>query len=320
MIHYLVREAHAHTMRGFLKHWAPDLSAQLEVLPYERLFRSRSVPPGVHIFSDIERLRPSERRLAAELADRIVAAGSRILNHPAEALTRHALHEALHAAGVNRFRSHRSLDPRRMRFPVFLRTEREHDGPLTGLLHGPGELAAALLRLARHPLALRAGLLAVEYEETRDDAGLYRKYSVQRIGDRFLPRHVLVSRHWMLKVADLVDRDTVADEVRYLEDVPEMPQIREVFALARIDYGRIDYARKDGRLVIWEINTNPGYAPRRAKLHAARVPLQAAAVAPVVEAFRALDRTCTATTPIRGFGARDGARVVRAYLAQRLLG
>lgn len=320
MIHYLVRESHAHTMRGFLKHWASELRAHVEVLPYERVFGSRALPAGVHVFADIERLRPSEKRLAADLADRVVAAGSRVLNHPRDVLTRRALHEALHTVGVNPFRSHRRLDPRRMRFPVFLRTEREHDGALSGLLHDPRELAAALLRLAKHPLALRAGLLAVEFEETRDAAGLYRKYSVQRIGDRFLPRHVLVSRHWMLKVADLVDRDTVADEIRYLDEVPEMAQIREIFALARIEYGRIDYARKDGRIVVWEINTNPGYAPRRAKLHADRVALQAGAVASVIDAFRALDQSCTATTPIRGFGARDRAQVLRAQLAQRFLG
>jgi hypothetical protein len=175
LIHYLVRERHAHTMRGFLKHWAPALRAHVAVLPYEEVFRSTELPPGVHVFSDIERLLPSERRLAAELADRVAAAGSRVLNHPRDVLTRHALHCALADAGINPFRSHRRIDPRRLRWPVFLRTEREHDGALTGLLHGPRDLAAALLGLARRPLALRAGLLAVEFEDTRDAAGLSRK-------------------------------------------------------------------------------------------------------------------------------------------------
>ena len=30
-----------------------------------------------------------------------------------------------------------------------------------------------------------------------------------------------------------------------------------LFDLARIDYGRIDYSVVDGRIQVWEINTNP---------------------------------------------------------------
>jgi hypothetical protein len=307
-------------MRGFLKHWVPQLRAHVEVLPYENVFRRRELPPGVHVFSDIERLRRSECRLAADLADRVVAAGSRVLNHPRDVLTRYALHATLYDAGINRFRSHRSLDPRRMRWPVFLRTEREHDGALTGLLHGPREFAAALLRLATNPLALRAGLLAVEFEDTRDAAGLYRKYSVLRIGEHFLPRHILVSRHWMLKVADVVDANTLRDEDAYFCDVPEMEQIREIFALARIEYGRIDYTRHEGRLVVWEINTNPGHTPRRAKLHPARIPSQERSVARVAQALVALDHGTQASTPIVAFGRADRARVWEARVAARLLG
>lgn len=320
MIHYLVREQHAHTMRGFLKHWVPELRAHVEVLPYEDVFRRRELPPGVHVFSDIERLRPSERRLAADLADRIDAAGSRVLNHPRDVLTRHALHAALYEAGINRFRSHRRIDPRRMRWPIFLRTEREHDGALTDLLHGPRDLAAALLRLAANPLALRAGLLAVEFEDTRDAAGLYRKYSVLRIGERFIPRHILVSRHWMLKVADVVDANTLRDEEAYFCDVPEMQQIREIFALAHIDYGRIDYVRHAGRLVVWEINTNPGHTPRRAKLHPDRIASQEREIARVALALVALDGETQASAPIVAFGRADRARVWEARVAARLLG
>lgn len=320
MIHYLVRERHAHTLRGFLKHWAPALRAHVTVLPYEDVFRSAELPPGVHVFSDLERLRPSERELASELADRIAAAGSRVLNHPRDVLTRHPLLCALHAAGVNRFRSHRRIDPRRLRWPVFLRTEHEHDGALTPLLHGPRDLGGALLRLARRPLALRAGLLAVEFEDTRDAAGLYRKYSVLRVGDAFVPRHILVSRDWMLKVADVVDAATLDAEEAYFREVPEMHALRQIFALARVDYGRIDYTLHEGRLVVWEINTNPGLTPRRARLHPLRIASQERAVAPVVEAFLALDRSVAAIEPIPAFAPTDRARLLQARIAGRLLG
>ena len=320
MIHYLVRDRHAHTMRGFLKHWAPALRAHVTVLPYEEVFRSAELPPGVHVFADLERLRPSERRFASELADRIAAAGARVLNHPRDGLTRHPLLCALHAAGINRFRSHRRIDPRRLRWPIFLRTEHEHDGALTPLLHGPRDLARALFRLARRPLALRAGLLAVEFEDTRDAAGLFRKYSVLRIGDTFLPRHILVSRDWMLKVADIVDASTLAAEEEFFRSVPEMDTLRKIFALAHVDYGRIDYTLHEGRLVVWEINTNPGHTPRRVRLHPLRIASQQRAVAPLIEAFLALERSATGTAAIPAFGPLDRVRTLRARLAGRLSG
>lgn len=320
MIHYHVRERHAHTMRGFLKHWAPSLRAHVAVLPYEATFGRRTLPPGTHVFSDVERLRPSEIRLATALADRVARAGSRVLNHPRDVLTRHALLDALYAAGINRFRSHRRLDPDRIRYPVFLRSEREHDGPLTPLLHGPREVRRARRRLALRPLALRGGLLAVEFEDMRDAAGVYRKYSVLRVGDAWLGRHILVSRDWMLKVADVVDADTLRAEEAYLEAVPHLDVVKRCFAIARIEYGRIDYAVCGDRLAVWEINTNPGHMPQRAKLHPERIPFQERALPPLVEAFLALDRACRATAPIRGFGAAERGAVWRARLAQRLLG
>lgn len=320
MIHYLVREQHAHTMRGFLRHWAPELREHVQVLPWEEVFRSAALPSGVHIFSDLERLRGPERRLAAELADRVAAAGSRVLNHPRDVLTRHALLCALHAAGLNAFRSHRRIDPRRLRWPVFLRTEREHDGALSPLLHGPRDLALALLRLARRPLALRAGLLAVEFEDTSDAAGLFRKYSVLRVGDAYVPRHILVSRNWMLKIADIVDASTLSAEEAFFREPAHVELVKRAFEIARVDYGRIDYSVVGDRIVVWEINTNPGHTPRRVRLHPDRIASQERAVAPLVEVFRALDRATPGAGPIAAFGPSDRTRVLRARLAARLLG
>ena len=37
-------------------------------------------------------------------------------------------------------------------------------------------------------------------------------------------------------------------------------QLREIFDLAQIEYGRIDYGMLDGKVQCWEINTNPGLA------------------------------------------------------------
>jgi hypothetical protein len=56
-------------------------------------------------------------------------------------------------------------------------------------------------------------------------------------------------------------------------------KIAEVFRIAGIDYRRIDHGVKDGRIQVWEINTNPMVMPRREKIHslpAARPGLQSA--------------------------------------------
>jgi hypothetical protein len=46
------------------------------------------------------------------------------------------------------------------------------------------------------------------------------------------------------------------------------------FELARIEFGRIDYSMKDGRIQVWEINTNPASLADRHRENAARLPAQ----------------------------------------------
>ena len=46
-------------------------------------------------------------------------------------------------------------------------------------------------------------------------------------------------------------------EARYVAENPHADEIRKIFEIARIDYGRIDYSLKNGQIRVWEINTNP---------------------------------------------------------------
>jgi hypothetical protein len=54
-----------------------------------------------------------------------------------------------------------------------------------------------------------------------------------------------------------LDDDLRAKEYEYLRDNPHEDLLREVFRLAEIDYGRVDYTVVGGRVQIFEINTNP---------------------------------------------------------------
>ncbi|MGH7507752.1 MAG: hypothetical protein ACRELX_19015, partial [Longimicrobiales bacterium] len=199
-----------------------------------------------------------------------------LINHPGEVLLRAELLRATYDADFNDFRAipaaamvagetgsaagaarrgdggHEAL-----RYPVFIREANEHRGSLTGLLPDVDALDHALigLRVRGYPLAT---LLVVEFCETADIEGIYRKYSAFVVGDRILPRYLNASRTWMVKQEARVYEMNFADqELRYLAENPHEDWLRTVFGLARIGYGRIDYAVRDGRPQLWEINTNP---------------------------------------------------------------
>jgi hypothetical protein len=101
-------------------------------------------------------------------------------------------------------------------------------------------------------------LLVVEFCDTKDEHGIYRKYSAYKIRDRVVPRYVECSRDWMVKWDwRIFDRVRADEEIRYLETNPHDAWIREIFEVAGIDYGRVDYGVLDGIPQVWEINTNP---------------------------------------------------------------
>ncbi len=43
---------------------------------------------------------------------------------------------------------------------------------------------------------------------------------------------------------------------RYFKINPHEPELREIFRLAKIQYGRVDYSILNGTIQVWEINTN----------------------------------------------------------------
>ena len=88
---------------------------------------------------------------------------------------------------------------------------------------------------------------------------------------RILPRHLFFSRHWVVKDWSVLDDALLREEQQYLATNPHERQLREIFAAARIEYGRIDYSLRDGEMQVWEINTNPiiiGMGPARARSEA----------------------------------------------------
>lgn len=253
MIYLLVDKRHSYTVKDWLGTYDASQRGEIRVMPYQHV--RDFLTEGVYIFADIERLSGKTLERALWLYDKVTEAGCITLNHPSRSLKRYDLQKALNNDfSVYRQQELQTIQPR---FPVFLRNENDHRGNTTPLLHNKAELDAAY---AEHP-----GSLCIEYLNTADDEGIYRKYSALLIADRLIPRHVYFSSDWMIKLVDdagvTVDDRTTAMEFEYIKDNPHADTIRAIFKYANIDYGRIDYSLYQGRLQTWEINTNPCISP-----------------------------------------------------------
>ena len=254
MIFYLVTREHGYTIRPYADGWE-----RMRLVPYDDLFMKPQCDPGTYIFTDVDRLTPSERRLAASVWRQLAghAPAVRLLNDPARVPARYELLCALAQSGSNRYRAWlASEDLGSVRFPAFVRVANEHTGSLTPLLRNDAELTRAL-RGARLQGYRLHDLLVVEFCDTSDADGVYRKYSAFLVGDEVLPRHLFLSRRWLIKKPDL-DGDAFARERdAFLQKNPHAERLRAIFRQVGIDYGRVDYSMLGDDPQVWEINTNP---------------------------------------------------------------
>jgi hypothetical protein len=114
----------------------------------------------------------------------------------------------------------------------------------------------------------------IEFCDCIDADGLFRKFSVLRVGDQFLPRHMLFSENWVTKKPDQVTQALVKEEEAFIANCPHLEQVQQVFEIAGIEYGRIDYGLHQGQMQVWEINTNPIVMPKQTTTHPMRQELQ----------------------------------------------
>ena len=272
MIYFFTAAAKFAPMRLYLKDWGAPLRRRVRIVAYEERPDPAAFPDASFVFADVDRLPPEATAIAVALWEGLAVRGERVrlLNDPRRALRRFALLRRLHQEGWNRFDVRRPGELRAgLRYPVFVRHALEHQGAYTPLLRDEAELDAALARLraAGHE---DAALMIVEFLDTRCPDGLYRKYAATIVGERILAHHVMFGREWEVKGSPLREPRLAEEERAFQLAHPHEARLRDLFALAEIGYGRVDYAVLDGALQVWEINTNPtllmpprSYAPER---------------------------------------------------------
>ena len=301
MIYFVVTEAGSFSIRGYLADQARSLADRMRVVLYGELAQMRQLPLGTWVFTEHDQLDEPHRDLATLVRDRLGAEGTsvRLMNDPRRVQMRLDLLRAAHRAGTNDHRAWRatevhldararpnacdehSISAESLRYPVFVRYADKHAGNLTPLLDSPRSLADAVAWLvaggaSRHTLAV------VEFCDTQDNQGVYRKYAAYNVAGTIVPRSLECSRDWMVKWRGRIfDREHADEELRYCEANPHEAWIGEMFRLARIDYGRIDYSVQAGVPRLWEINTNPtiGRSPHNVLSDAAHVVAYRAMVA-----------------------------------------
>lgn len=265
---------------------------RLAVVPYDRLIRARSVPRCVHVFTDFDRLGAWDLELAGAVHRCLVRAGVPVLNDPARVKTRFALLRALHAAGINDFNAYRldeGLWPQR--YPVFLRRSAGHRPPLSDLLPDRDALERAIEEsLGRGVPA--SSMLVVEYAGQPVAPGLYRKLAMHRVGEHLLQQPSANDDTWLVKYGKraFAPPEFYREELGWMRRSPWKDTLGRAFEIAGIEWGRADFGLLDGRVQVFEINTNPDVPLLDVHPVPERVETARLAFGGICEALRDLDR------------------------------
>lgn len=277
-------------LRRYLRWWGGALRGRVRLLTYERLGDPARLADGAYVFADLERLPQPAEAAAVHAYERLQRRGERVrlINRPGAALRRRQLLRTLHERGLNPFNVYR-LDENlaRIRYPVFLRNSTEHTGPLSPLLGNAAALKAAV------PAAVAAGtaegdLLVVEFFDT-SEGGEYRKYAVMKVGPQLIAQHLFFDSQWSVKATTIWPPERVALDNAFMAENPHADAVAEIFAIAGIEFGRIDYAVREGRIVTFEINTVPTILLKRSWYGADRLPGKLAFAGRLNAALAALD-------------------------------
>ena len=266
MIYYLAPKGCFGLERYVTGPWRQSNYPEILSLSYEDAFSRRELPTGTWIFSAVNQLTPAGKRLSEIIWQALTDAGQPVLNRPKLLPSRYSLLDQMYRTGINEFRSYLpgEIDDN-LRYPVFVRLADQHTGSMSPLFTNRRQLESFLWwqRLRGYK---SHELLVVEFCDTANDRGEYRKYSATYVQGEVAAQYLNVDRHWMVKHGGSIFRDEwVYEEREHIKQNVHATEVKKIFKMAKIDYGRIDYGLLDGKFQVWEINTNPstGGPPRQ---------------------------------------------------------
>lgn len=258
MLYYVCHPGHAYTLAVVLLYYGRALRPYLRFVPYGRLDTLSDAATGTVIWTDFDRLDASALAEAGALRRQLGERRPDLahLNDPLASRQRFDLLRRLRQAGLNDFDVRRPEEPLEgLRYPVFLRDEVGASYRAPELLADRVALDAALASLAAEGFERP---MIVEFGARPGPDGWYRKYGAFRVGERIYPQHCFIHPHWFVKhCAPLTQPNRQREFADYLLGNPHAAQLREIFDLAGVQYGRIDYTLVEGRIQVFEINTNP---------------------------------------------------------------
>lgn len=260
MIYYIVPDSNNGRVQARLGPRAEAQGLEIQIVPYSRLTGVIEFESSVFIFAGLESVSAETRGHAGRLWRSIAAVilPTLLINHPLLAMQRYELLRELRERGTNDFGVYRLTEWRRpRRFPVFLRDEARSlpEGPR--LFESEAELDAAFDRIASSGQG-RDSKLIVEWHAKREPDGSFRRYGAYSVNGAIVPCRPAFHDQWLVPATRYArNAGELAVERAHLAENPHAEALRRVFQMARIDFGRIDYAIVDGRLQVYGIHTDP---------------------------------------------------------------
>jgi len=264
MIHFVVTKHHRYAMQKMFEGKMGRLPFEWKQWSYEKLLSCRKIQAGTWIFQDIERLTAAERMRASKIAARLELNAARVINHPAHASSRYELQRKLFKAGINKFEVYRADEHRTPnRWPVFIRYEANHRSPNPNLIYSVDELNNVLANYIADNIPL-SNLLIVEYCGEPGSDGLWRKYSAYRVGNEIIHHHIVRQDSWVAKYGNpslQFDDETWirlrTEEKNFVMQQHDPLNLKKAFDEGGLEFGRADFNFVNGKVQIYEINTNP---------------------------------------------------------------
>lgn len=301
------------TVGPSLPYFPDDLRHNIRLWSYGSVLKMRELPVATYIFSDVERMAPQAKIIAARIWLALERSGRsvRLLNHPIRCMRRPELLRSLFERGINDFNAYPAQRlPDALRFPVFLRSAHDHLGPRSDLIHDGATLDSEITRLEVEGMPRRE-CLVVEFCDTSDADGIFRKFDAHIADGQVVPTEVYFSSRWIVKWDNnRVFDGNAPDEALLIQEMIEhvsgnrhVGQLRQAVVPAQIAYGRIDYAVLNDRVQIWEINTNPDLLMTAINTPEMRASRYGREVLPLINeaifgAFRSLDTVSDGEAPI----------------------